>query len=165
MNYCRIILDGLAMAAVFNLFVALLWIAIPVAFASMLPNEIKKASPIRDKREVNFLRVALLSLYAGVFSWMIISAYQAQITGFWNMFWTAYIEMFFVNLGDLIGLDWIFKDRFKDKIMIPGTEQCKAWNNSEWMRTLGLPEHLLAWPFIVCPLVGLLCAGIGTLMR
>ena len=30
---------------------------------------------------------------------------------------------------------------------------------------LGLPEHLLLWPAVFCPLVGVLAAGIGTLIR
>lgn len=47
------------------------------------------------------------------------------------LFWTGYVEMFFVNLGDFFGLDWFFRGLVKDKgIMIAGTEHCEAWNLS-----------------------------------
>ncbi len=73
--------------------------------------------------------------------------------------------MFFINLGDFFGLDWLFREKVKDKTMIPGMEHCKAWNTREWMLTLAIPEHLLGWPLILCPLVGVICAGVGTLIR
>ena len=50
-------------------------------------------------------------------------------------------------------------------MMIPGTEHCAAWNLKPWMLTLALPEHCIGWPIIVCPMTGLICAGIGTLIR
>lgn len=165
MVWSRILLDGIAMGAVFNLTVALLWLIYPNAFATMLPKEIKKAAPPVIKKEVITMRAILFSLYPILFAWMVISAYQADIQGFWNLFWAGYIEMMFLNIGDLIGLDWLFKDKFKDKIMIPGTENCKAWNNSVWMKKMGFPEHLIAWPLAVCPAVGFICAGIGCLIR
>lgn len=52
--------------------------------------------------------------------------------------------------------------RWDFEIMIPGTEHCKAWETKEWMKTLAIPEHLIGWPFMVCPLVGLIMAGIST---
>lgn len=73
--------------------------------------------------------------------------------------------MFFVNLGDFFGLDWWFRAKVKDRTMLPGTEHCKAWNTKEWLLTLAIPEHCLGWPLIICPLVGLICAGIGALIR
>ena len=38
---------------------------------------------------------------------MILSAYQADINGFWPMFWTAYVEMMLISLGDLFFLDYL----------------------------------------------------------
>ena len=70
--------------------------------------------------------------------------------------------MFFINLGDFFGLDWWYRGAIKDKIMIPGTEHCRAWETKEWMKTLAIPEHLIGWPFVVCPLVGLIVVGSGT---
>ena len=31
----------------------------------------------------------------------------------------------------------------------------------EWMKTLALPEHLILWPLLVCPMAGLIVAGIS----
>lgn len=56
MIWTRAILDGLALCAVFNLTIALLWLIMPNAFSIMLPSEIKKAAPPREKREVISLR-------------------------------------------------------------------------------------------------------------
>ena len=50
-------------------------------------------------------------------------------------------------------------------MMIPGTEHCAAWNLKPWMLTLALPEHCIGRPIIVCPMTGLICAGIGALIR
>lgn len=165
MIWTRIILDGIAMCLVFNLTVALTWLFIPGAFARMMPPEIRKAAPKRTKREVLLLAAVLYPLYIGMLAYFIISAHQAGITGFWNLFWTGYVEMFFVNLGDFFGLDWWFRAKCRDRgIMIPGTEHCAAWNTKQWMLTLAIPEHCILWPLVVCPLAGLLCAGVGGLL-
>ncbi|MDO5424622.1 MAG: hypothetical protein Q4F41_12930 [Eubacteriales bacterium] len=161
----RVILDGIAVCLVFNVAVALLWMLVPNAFSKMMPPEIRKAAPKRGKGEVAVLAGVLYPLYILIFVYMAVSARQAGISGFWNLFWTGYVEMFFVNLGDFFGLDWFFRGLVKDKgIMIPGTEHCEAWNLKKWMLTLALPEHVIAWPLIMCPLAGLICAGLGGLI-
>ena len=32
----------------------------------------------------------------------------------------------------------------------------------EWMKALAIPELLIGWPFVVCPLVGFIVAGLST---
>lgn len=95
------------------------------------------------------LSCVLYPLYIGLVAYAILSAYLAGASGFWNLFWMGYIEMFFVNLGDFFGLDWWFREKFKDRIMPPGTEHCKAWNTKEWMLTLAVPEHWMGWPLVI----------------
>ena len=165
MNWSRTILDGIVMCLIFNITVALLWLIVPNAFSNMLPPEIRKAAPKRERREVIILACVLYPLWVGLLAYSVVSACLAEITGFWNLFWTTYIEMFFVNLGDFFGLDWWFREKMKDRIMIPGTENCEAWNTKKWMLTLGIPEHGFAWTFFVCPILGFICAGIGMLIR
>lgn len=140
MMWSRTVLDGILLCLIFNTVVALTWSQIPCAFSSMMPKEIRQAAPKRNRKE--------LAILAGV-------------SGFWNLFWTGYVEMFFINLGDLLGLDYWFRGVTRDKIMIPGTEKCKAWETGVWMKTLALPEHLILWPLVVCPITGLLIAGIS----
>ena len=45
------------------------------------------------------------------------------------------------------------------------TEQTVFPDLKPWMLTLALPEHCIGWPIIVCPMTGLICAGIGALIR
>lgn len=165
MNWTRTILDGIMVCLVFNVTVALLWLFIPNAFSRMLPPEIQKAAPKREKKEIVILASILYPLYILIFVYMAVSARQAGVSGFENLFWTGYVEMFFINLGDFFGLDWFFRGLAKDKrIMLPGTEHCEAWNLKKWMLTLAIPEHCIIWPLIICPLTGLICAGIGALI-
>lgn len=165
MVWTRTILDGIALCLIFNITVALMWMIVPNAFSSMLPPEIRKASPKRKKKEIIILAGVLYPLYIFLFVYMAVSARQAGVSGFKYLFWTGYIEMFFVNLGDFFGLDWFFRGLMKNKgIMIPGTENCEAWELKKWMLTLALPEHGLMWPLIACPMAGLICAGIGSLI-
>ena len=110
------------------------------------------------------LTIALLWTYIPNSFKNIVSSHMAGVSGFWNLFWTGYIEMFFINLGDFIGLDYFFRKINLNRVMIPGTEHCKAWETKNWMKTLGIPEHLVIWPLVFCPLVGLIVAGISSLV-
>lgn len=160
MNWLRVILDGLAMAVVFNAVVGLFWFLMPHAYARMLPKEIRTVAGPQTKQELAQLAVVLYPLYIAMTAWIILSARCTGITGFWNLFWTGYVEMLFVNLGDFLILDCWLRGVVKDRGMLPGTEHCRAWELKEWMRT-AVPEHFLFWPLVVCTLVGLLCAWLG----
>lgn len=164
MNGLRIILDGIAMALVFNAVVGMFWFIMPHAYARMLPKEIKEAAGPCTRTELRNLALVLYPLYLGMIAWMILSAYSAGVSGFWNLFWTAYLEMLFVNFGDFLILDCWLRSVVKDKGMIPGTENCKAWELRTYMKQ-AVPEHFIAWPLIFCTAVGFLCAGIGTWLR
>lgn len=106
MNWPRTILDGAVMCAVFNSVIALAWLNCPGSFSQMLPPEIRKAAPKRTKREVKTLVLTIYPLYILLIVYAILSSYFAGINGFWNLFWTAYIEMMFIDLGDF--LVWTF---------------------------------------------------------
>ena len=164
MNVPRMIMDGIMLCLVFNLTVALLWMFVPGAFCNMLPKEIRKASPKRKKKEVIILASVLYPIYPLMFAYMIVSSHMAGVEGFWNLFWTGYIEMMFVNLGDFFGLDLFFRKISIKKVIIPGTEHCKAWETGEWMKKIGIPEHLVLWPLVFCPLTGLIVAGVSHLI-
>lgn len=59
MIWSRTILDGIVVCLIFNVTVAHLWMMIPNAFSKMLPAEIRKASPKREKKEVIILEFVL----------------------------------------------------------------------------------------------------------
>ena len=163
MNWPRIILDGLAMSTLFNAVAGLGFLLVPQAYSTMFPKEIKEAaSPYVRKEDVRTMKLILYPLYLVLFVWWAFSARFAGISGFWNLFWTGYVEMTMVSVTDFILLDcWLLQ---KIRHRIKGAEHCRAWERREWLLRLAVPEHGLLWTFIVCPVAGLFVAGINLLL-
>lgn len=147
---------GLVMSLVFNGALAKLWLAYPTAVVSMLPKQIQELAPRADLGQKQKIRWRLLWIYLLTLGLGLVTTAFLPIRGFLALFVTGYWQMFLVNLGDLIGLDWLFRQKKLSQLMISGTERCSAWQTKNWMISLGLPEHLILWPLVVCPLVGLL---------
>ena len=85
MNWLRTILDGIAMSAAFNGCVAVFWLLKPHSFIVMFPRAMReKARPV-TKEERRHTLVMYATVYPAVILWMILSAYQAGIRGFWPM--------------------------------------------------------------------------------
>ncbi|EJN93398.1 hypothetical protein ACVRWL_03465 [Streptococcus ratti] len=147
---------GLVMSLVFNGALARLWLAYPTAVTAMLPKQIQQLAPKPDLLQRKKMRKRLFWIYLLILGLGLVTTAFLPIRGFLPLFVTGYWQMFLVNLGDLIGLDWLFRQKKLSQLMIPGTEDCSAWQTKIWMVSLGLPEHLLLWPLVVCPLVGLL---------
>ena len=165
MNWFRTILDGVAMSAAFNGVVAVFWLLKPHSFIVMFPKSLqKKARPVRrDERRHTILMYT--TLYPAVLVWMILSAYQADINGFWPLFWTAYVEMMLISLGDLIFLDYLLLKRTGSRLHADGAKNDPFYEPKNELVKLGLPEHLILWPVLFCPAVGFITAGIGMLIR
>ena len=163
MNWPRIILDGLSMSLLFNAAVGVGFLLWPQAYSTMFPKELRKAAaPYVDKKDVRKMKLLLYPLYLLLFVYWAISAHFAGITGFWPLFWTGYVEMTLVSISDFLILDcWL---PGKVKHMIRGAEHCKAWERKEWLMKLAIPEHGLGWTFFVCPLAGLIVAGICAIL-
>jgi len=163
MNWPRIVLDGISMSLLFNAVVGVGFMLWPQAYSTMFPKEIKiAAAPYVDKRDVRKMKLLLYPLYLLLFVFWGISARCAGMTGFETLFWTGYVEMTMVSLSDFVILDcWL---PGKVRHMIKGAENCKAWETWEWLRTLAIPEHALGWTLLVCPIAGLVVAGIGCLI-
>ena len=109
MNWPRPILDGLAMALLFNAVVGVGFLLYPQAYTTMFPKEIKKAAaPFVDQKEVRKMKLLLYSLYLLLFVYWAVSAHFAGISGFWTLFWTGYVEMTVVSVSDFLILDcWL----------------------------------------------------------
>ena len=164
MNIPRIILDGIVMCVIFNAVVGLFFMVVPQAYSVMFPKSIKEAAaPYVKKEELKIMHWVLYPLYLLMFVYMAVSAYFAGITGLRNLFWTGYIEMMFVNVGDFVLLDVLGRMYVKDKNMIKGAENHSGWEWKEWKK-LAVPEHGLFWTFLFCPLTGLVVAGINALI-
>ena len=155
MNWFRTILDGVAMSAVFNGVVAVFWLLKPHSFIVMFPKSLqKKARPVtRNERWHTILMYA--TLYPAVLVWMILSAYQADINGFWPLFWTAYVEM----------MDYLLLKKTGSRLHADGVKDDPFYEPKNELMKLGLPEHLILWPVLFCPAVGFIAAGIGMLIR
>ena len=163
MNWPRIILDGLSMSLLFNTVVGLGFLLWPQAYSTMFPREIRQAAaPYVSKDEVRKMKLLLYPLYLALFVYWAIRARMAGTAGFLDLFWTGYVEMTFVSISDFIILDcWL---PGKVRHMIKGAAHCKAWERREWLMKLAIPEHGLLWTLLVCPMAGLIVAGIGALL-
>ena len=164
MNWPRIVLDGIAMSALFNAVVGVGFFLWPQEYSVMFPKEIKEAAaPYVKGPDVRKMKLFLYSLYLIIFIYWAVSAHFAGTTGFWSLFWTGYVEMTFVSVSDFLILDcWLPS---KVRHMIKGAEHCKAWERKEWLLKLAIPEHALGWTLLVCPVAGFVVAGIATVLR
>ena len=133
MNWLRTILDGIIICIAFNGVVAFVWLLEPVGFSVMLPKGINTPLKELPKAQIKPLRLMEFILYPILLAYMIFSAYDAGINGFWNLFWTAFIENLFWNLGDFFLLDWWLREKYTDRLMVPGTEDNEMWKTGPWM--------------------------------
>lgn len=79
---------------------------------------------------------------------------------------TGYIQWMMVNIGDLFFLDvWLIQKKAKNRFVIPGTEGHPGYEFKAWMKDYALPEHLLQWPLLLCPLLAAAQAGLGLLFQ
>ena len=84
---------------------------------------------------------------------------------FWQMALTGYIQWMIINLCDLFFLDiFLIQKRAKRRFVIPGTEGHPGYGFKAWMKRYALPEHLLQWPLILCPLMAAVQTGLGELI-
>jgi len=164
MNWFRTILDGIIICFAFNGIVAFVWLLEPIGFSVMLPKGINTPLKKVTKKQIKPLRLMEFIWYPIMIAYMILSAYEAGINGFWNLFWTAYIENLFWNFGDFFFLDWWLRAKYTDRIMVPGTEDNELWKTGPWMKKFGIFDHWVRWP-IICIVVSLIIAGIGMLIR
>ena len=167
MNWIRIILDGLAMAAYFNLFAAAVALYNPRLLFPCYPSAIIQAAPqppTKEETRFYWLWICLCELLPLIL-YGALSAAERGTRGFWNLALTGYVQWMIVNLCDLIFLDiWLIQRKAKHRFVIPGTEGHPGYGFGPWMKQYALPEHLLQWPLLICPLAALLQAGLGLLL-
>lgn len=168
MAWARTILDGVAMAAYFNLFAAAVALYNPRLMFPCYPQAIVKAAkdpPTKEESKfywqwICFGELLPLVLY-GAFS-----AAERGTQGFGYLFLTGYIQWMLINAGDLFFLDiWLIQKKAKARFIIPGTEGHPGYGFKAWMKGYALPEHLLQWPLLLCPLMAAVQAGLGLLLQ
>ena len=168
MNWTRTILDGLAMAAYFNLLAGLVALYRPRLMFPCYPPAILKAAkapPTGAETRFYWLWICFgewlpLLLYGAA------SAAEGGTTGFWPLALTGYVQWMIVNFCDLFFLDyWLIQHKAKHRFVIPGTEGHPGYEFNAWMKGYALQEHLLQWPFILCPILAAAQAGLGLLLQ
>ena len=83
MNWPRVILDGIAMALLFNAVVGVGFLIYPQAYSTMFPKEIKEAAaPFVDRKEVRKVKLIIYPLYLLIFIYWAVSAHFAGGSGF-----------------------------------------------------------------------------------
>nr|WP_315092219.1 hypothetical protein [uncultured Alloprevotella sp.] len=155
MDYIRAILDGIALAAIFNGAVAVLVLINPRYFFDSYPKAIQKASPEQmTKKEKNINFIITIVICGICFIYSIASLIHTGISGFWNLFWMGYIQWSILNLGDFFLLDCLlFQGKHKSKIIIPGTEGHPDYELGNWMKHLAIKEHFVVTPFLIISFV------------
>ena len=106
----------------------------------------------KQEKEINSILTIIIVGICFVYS--TISLLHSGVVGFWNIFWMGYIQWSILNVGDFLLLDCLlFQGKYKDKIVIPGTEGHKDYEFNNWMKYLALAEHFLLVPFLLVPII------------
>ena len=106
----------------------------------------------KHEKEINSILTIIIVGICFVYS--AISLLHSGAVGFWNIFWMGYIQWSILNVGDFLLLDCLlFQGKYKDKIVIPGTEGHKDYEFNNWMKHLALAEHFLLVPFLLVPII------------
>mgnify|MGYP000845165373 CR=1 FL=1 len=155
MDLIQAFLDGIAIAAIFNGTVASLVLINPRFFFDSYPKAIQKAAPVPMTKQEKEINSILTIIIVGIcFAYSTISLLHSGVVGFWNIFWMGYIQWSILNVGDFLLLDCLlFQGKYKDKIVIPGTEGHKDYEFNNWMKHLALAEHFLLVPFLLVPII------------
>ena len=160
MDITRAILDGIAMAAIFNGSVAAFVLINPRFFFDSYPKEIQNSAPekmTKEEKKINFILTYTISVICLIYG--VTSLLHTGIRGLRDLFWMSYIQWIILNLGDFFLLDCLlFQGKYKDKIVIQGTEGHPDYEFSNWMRHLAIMEHFVITPFLIIPFVAVVQA-------
>lgn len=106
----------------------------------------------KQEKRINLLLTIMIIGTCFVYS--AISLLHSGVVGFWNLFWMGYIQWSILNAGDFLLLDCLlFQGKYKEKIVIPGTEGHKDYEFKNWMKHLAIYEHFLLVPFLLIPII------------
>ena len=158
--WLHVILYGLAMAVIFALTLCLVSYIDPQAFTKMYPPAIQKiAPPIPPESRKNEI-IMLVCLWTFIVFFSITSNYLSGVRGFEQLFLAGYIQFFMVDMGDFFGWNILFREKMGEKLHLPGTEGSELYSRKNWLLKMAIPNHFGIWLIVVCPLGGLVNAGI-----
>lgn len=166
MDIVRALLDGVALAAIFNGAAAVLVLINPRYLMDSYPKDIQKAAPQSMTEKEKKINLIFMSVTVGICCfYAVLSAIHSDVQGFWALFWTGYINWTVVNFADLFLLDYILIQKFTKHIIIPGTEGHPTYEKTNWMKKFAFPEHFILWPLVQIPILSLIQTGLCMLIR
>ena len=165
MDITRAILDGIAMAAIFNGAVAAFVLINPRFFFDSYPKKIQNSAPEKMTKEEKRINLILTIIISGiVFIYGVTSLLHTGIRGLRDLFWMSYIQWIILNFGDFLLLDiFLFQGKYKDRIVIPGTEGHEGYKFGNWMKHLAIKEHFILMPLLI-PIVAIVQAWLVVLL-
>lgn len=163
MSWLHVLLDGIAMGVIFALTLCMVSSVDPRAFTKMYPLGIQKIAPPIPEKSRRTKKKMLWMLWVFTITFGVLSNFLTGVRGFWNLFIAGYVQMFLVDMADLIGWNIIFREKMGRKLELPGTEGSELYSRKNWLLKLGLPNHFGIWILLICPLNGLINAGVVTL--
>ena len=161
----NVILYGLAMAVIFALTLCLVSYIDPQAFTKMYPPAIQKIAPPIPYKSRKTEVIMLVCMWTFMVFFSITSNYLSGVRGFGPLFLAGYIQFFMVDMGDFFGWNILFREKMGHKLHLPGTEGSELYSRKNWLLKMAIPNHFGIWLIGVCPLGGLVNAGVGTLLR
>lgn len=165
MMWLHVILDGIAMGAVFALTLCTVSSVDPQAFTKMYPLGIQRIAPPMPEKSVRTKKKMLWTLWLFTIFFGILSTYFIGVRGFGKLFLAGYIQMFIVDMADLIGWNIIFREKMGKKLELPGTEGSELYSRKNWLLKLGIPNHFGIWLVLICPLNGLIDGAIVSFLE
>ena len=117
----------------------------------------------KEEKRINLILTVIIS--GIVFIYGVTSLLHTGIKGLRELFWMSYIQWIILNFGDFLLLDvLLFQGKYKDKIVIPGTEGHEDYEFGNWMKHLAIKEHFILMPFLLIPIVSIIEAWLVLLL-
>lgn len=165
MDITRAILDGIGMAAIFNGAVAAFVLINPRFFFDSYPKEIQNSAQVKmtkEEKRINLILTYIISIICLIYG--VASLLHTGIRGLRDLFWMSYIQWIILNFGDFLLLDiLLFQGKYKDRIVIPGTEGHEEYKFGNWMKHLAIKEHFILMPLLI-PIVAIVQAWLVVLL-
>lgn len=135
-------------------------------FFDSYPKGIQNSAPEKMTKKEKRINLILTIIISGiVFIYGVTSLLYTGIRGLRDLFWMSYIQWIILNFGDFFLLDiLLFQGKYKNKIVIPGTEGNEDYKFGNWMKHLAIKEHFILMPFLLIPIISIIQAWLVFLL-
>lgn len=162
MNISRLIFDGLSTGFIFAFMVFVMIYHYPRYAIFQMPKSMTKGIEPTTAGEKKKCLILLSILYVFLLlfnGYDMAFVYKELDVSFLTLFYHGYLIGMFMNVFDIIFLDMMLIPIMKNTFFELGGNIEKFTNKNVFIKSTIL-EHFVSWPIIVCPIVGLITAGI-----